>query len=134
MAQNNENFQNEVFRQLASFGDKIIENLAEGYAEGKFKKSQEYRKEVKLSDCISWVKEMTKKYSAAKFCLLRVEDAPKPETNEDGLKVTAVLLDGNEKPIAMNKEKAVSTIFYTETIDSRLINLLDGEKSVLLEI
>lgn len=118
-------------KRLGNAGDKLTDMIATVIDK---EESKQYMKELKLEQCVSWIKEMKAEYPSAASCIIMTKEAINPKTKEEGVSVTLIMMDKDKKPVALDKERAVSTIFLAETIDNGLINILNGEKSAVIKL
>ena len=84
---------------------------------------------VTFDRCVQWAKTMEKEYPQAGGFVIAVKDNPDPRNENDKLCVIVALIDENNKPISMDGAKGISTIFHGGTIDSKMIDSLNGNQS-----
>ena len=120
--------------KMKAIGKKMGNFIADVIAEALSAPAPQYQKEVTLKQCISWMKETKAKYPSSASCLIFTKDAPNPQTGEEGISVTLLVLDKDENPIALDKQSAVSVVFLAETIDDGLIHILNGQQAATINL
>ncbi len=125
------NLNGRFLRGAKGAGDSIAEIIAQAQFE-LFK--QKFEKEVTLKQCVAWMKEMKVKYSSAATCYVYTEAKTNPQTKEEGIAVTLILLDAESNPVKLNQKSAVSTVFLGEAIDEGLISFLNGENKTIVQL
>lgn len=86
---------------------------------------------VTLQFCITWAKKMRERFPKSAGFLIAVKSNPTPKNENDRFVVTLAMLDVYNQPISYGTDKGVSTLVYGKTIDQGLLNLLNGNESVL---
>ena len=117
--------------------------------EGKFN-DDEYkeicRQLVTMDWCLRWFKDNAESYPETAYYFIVVEKNPKPRNENDIYSVTLAIVDAEKKPILVKGSLAgygyqkepespsiVAVAVPTRTIDKKLINALNSEKSVLIK-
>lgn len=110
---------------------------------------EEYKKFCKpvltMDECISWMKIQRGIYSQAGYFFIYAEENPQPRNENDMYSIALALLDSNKKPICVNGEKTtklfqskakdiVCVVIPAKTVDSKLLNALNGNESVLVKL
>ncbi len=126
-------------KDIKDTASKVCDNMVE----------EEYAKmcmpELTLKFCTDWLKTNRGAYPQAAYFFIYLEDNATPRNENDRFSVALALLDGAKKPIYMNQGKAklfptaknsdiVCQVIPAGNIDTRLINALNGNESVLIKL
>ncbi|MCM1228379.1 MAG: hypothetical protein NC320_13330 [Clostridium sp.] len=143
----------EAIGELLKMGAKAIRGVAQttkdvfqSWADEEYMKM--CRPVVTMTDCVSWLKLQRSYYPAAGYFFIYVEKNPAPRNANDQYSVTLALLDKSKKPLFLHnsvqnesygtmvnsQDDIVCIVIPTKTIDEKLINALNGTKSVLIKL
>lgn len=110
-----------------------LSELADAVAEHQYQRG--FLPIVTLKDCVSYYREEAAKLqgAAAAGFILSVRKNLDPRNENDNYVIVQGLVDGRNKPIAVNGE-SVSRIMHARTIDDALIKALNGKESGIFRI
>lgn len=97
-----------------------------------------------LDNCIEWMELRTKEYPQAAYFFIYVEKNVQPRNENDNISTTLALVDFMKKPIPVYSKKGffssapsndiVCQVIPSGTIDGKLINVLNGNPSVIIKL
>ncbi len=92
---------------------------------------QKYLSVITLKSCLNWVKEMRTKFPQSMGFLISIKDNPSPRNENDVLILTLAMVDGQNQPVHYDASNGVSTLVHGKTVDADMLNLLDGNDSMI---
>ena len=115
--------------------DRALDHITEKSADLIEKETYEKRcyPLVTLQKCISWAKKMKERFPHSAAFLISVKENRSHKNENDLLVITLAMLDKQNHPVMFDASKGVSTVIYGKTIDSDLMNLLNGTESAILK-
>ncbi|MBD5142039.1 MAG: hypothetical protein HDT22_00255 [Ruminococcus sp.] len=88
---------------------------------------------VSFDRCYKWAVEMKKDYPQSAGFIIAVKENPDPRNENDRICVIVGMLDAQNKSISMDGVKSISTIFHGKTIDSKMIDCLNGREKLIVK-
>ena len=121
---------------LRRFIDGVVNDALDIYAASNPEKMQDINcfEVISFDFCKAWALEMQKKYLSGIVLLISVSENTVSKKPNDKLKIFLALLDSNKKPMPADEKNAVSGVYYAGTIDQKLIDLLNGEETVICKM
>lgn len=114
--------------------DRLTDNLTEKVAD--YLEQETYQKNflpvVRLDDCVAWAKRMRESFQQSAGFIINVKNNPAPKNENDLIIVTVAMLDTNRQPVIYDNNNGVSTLMHGKTIDEKLLNMLNGTDSIML--
>ncbi len=120
-------FDNLLNSDLKDVGDVFAENCAKSIEEKNFEKN--CLAVVTFDRCKKWALDMKKEYPQSAGFVVAVKDNPDPQNENDKICVIIGMIDEKNKVVTMDGKMGISTIFHGGTIDSKMLDELNGNSS-----
>ncbi|MDE5763732.1 MAG: hypothetical protein K2I00_02055 [Ruminococcus sp.] len=115
----------------------FLNNAADSYAEKRAAEIDEKTNcmpVVSFDRCYKWALDRKKEFPQSAGFIIAVNENCDPKNENDRIFVTIGMLDEQNKVITMDGVNGISTVLHCGSVDSKLVDYLNGDNSKIFKL